>query len=400
MEAQHTPGLETLVRSGQFVAARALLEKDDSDLSRVNTHQESPLHILCDVTFDLESADERERDVIALAGEMLSRRPSLATQVHNRGATPLLICFSWRLNDHDERVFRRSNGLTLYLLRSNPEALRLSLRNELGQWTPFQCACETNANIVVMREMLSVDPSLASTPCVAFDGRARDLSLLLKTPVTMLVNTNVPDNALVNTLQFLLNDQRVKMILKTALHGELVEDSSIELMVHAMCSYQLPLLAHVFGNPSLLAMFQPQLSQRDGRGNLPIHYAVRNPLLKEHGEGHSETAINDAKAYWAEMVRLIVAINPEMALVRDRMGRLPLNLALECTGVAWSGEMIVKLANACPRALYRRGGSIMLYPALIAATRAHESNEHFSVSYELFRETPQLFSQAWLGANG
>ena len=57
-------------------------------------------------------------------------------------------------------------------------------------------------------------------------------------------------------------------------------------------------------------------------------------------------------------------------------------------------EDIVAIAEANPRALYRRDSSTKLFPFLLAATRANESDEHLSVVYELLLKTPEIFLHA------
>lgn len=78
----------------------------------------------------------------------------------------------------------------------------------------------------------------------------------------------------------------------------------------------------------------------------------------------------------------------------DSEGRLPLFVALNNRGLCWNRKVILTLADASPGVLQRRDAEHKLVPVLLAATRANQSNEHLSVTYELLLKTPEIIMHA------
>jgi hypothetical protein len=166
-------------------------------------------------------------------------------------------------------------------------------------------------------------------------------------------------------------------------------------LAHAMCSYFFckTFLEQLVFCPDRASLFLGQLLQRDERGNLPLHYAVQCRFVKDWDD-QEKLHVQEAKLYWADIVAILVKTGPEAALAMDGHGQLPLFTALRATGLSWNHAMIMKLVKECPRVLHQREESSMLFPALFAATRASESDEHLSVAYELLKETPELMLHA------
>jgi hypothetical protein len=111
-------------------------------------------------------------------------------------------------------------------------------------------------------------------------------------------------------------------------------------------------------------------------------------------EGHYPLHLACMKQWKAkeEILNMILAADPSMAAITDPDSRYPLNLACECGGV--SSLFFVSLVRAYPSALTVMDPKFQLYPFLVAAACASESDgdERTGAAFELLVAAPDLLS--------
>lgn len=370
MEDEDMPTLHHLVRQGLYQEATKHLDENPQDVTRKDARGMTALHWLCDGSVDDNDADE----VVALAEKMVNLCPEIAAERDNQNSTPLHASVEQR-----GETAPRVSDLALLLIRTHPEAvnvIREVSHYEHERMTPFHLACQANADIKVLQAMLEQNPSLASQPytdTVVFNNALR-----------LLWDANE------NTI-----DDSTVLILLTALKGRVVDPLPTNHLVHAVCNYPCTpeYIGGLFGAES--QYFLPQLWNRDDRGNLPLHYAV-NPtyVYGQCFEGTDSEFLVLAKDLLALLVDFVLKIYSDAASMTGAEGKLPLFMALSNTGVSWNRKVILRIAEAHPQALHRRDSDMKLFPVLLAATQANESNEHLSVTYELLLKTPELLLHA------
>ena len=102
-----------------------------------------------------------------------------------------------------------------------------------------------------------------------------------------------------------------------------------------------------------LKLHPEQVHEKVG-GSLPLHLAASCPAT-----------IMDAHHKDGYYVCSLLSLFPKASQVTDRIGRLPVHIAIEC-GKSWDG-VIQKLLQVFPTALLIRDGKYCLLPAMLAA---------------------------------
>lgn len=146
----------------------------------------------------------------------------------------------------------RSTGLALVLISADPAIV--SIRNKHCGFTPFHTACDADADIVVLRAMLEVNPDLAAA-----------MAQNSKTPMDILLRKNgwnISGTAM----------DKVALILLTNFKGRVMDPLPMHQMVHAVCCYPRPLTFLT----RIMKTFPEQTHQPDDEGLMPLHYAVKH----------------------------------------------------------------------------------------------------------------------------
>ena len=320
------------------------------------------------MNLDTDEAGTVER-ALELSRILLQLNPLIAENRDSYGRTALHYSMGLRedaANILDIFFVPPFTALALLLIDAYPEGVSMK---DVDEMTPFHAACRAKADFEVFKAMLEVNPTLAS-----------QLTLSSDMPFDVLCRANG------STI-----DERVTLILLTTLKGRVMDPVPTEHLLHAACNYRCPqsLYRKLFtaGNDIL-----QQLTIRDDQGNLPLHYAVRASFLqsvrKKRWWLHSFQ--NDSTT----LIGTLLDLFPEAASMADHEGRLPLFIALKNPGMSWVRRSILRIVDAYPQVLNRRDAENKLFPALLAATRANESTEHLSISYELLLKTPEMMLHA------
>lgn len=167
-------------------------------------------------------------------------------------------------------------------------------------------------------------------------------------------------------------------------------------------------------------LFPEELSQLDGAGRLPIHYAASRQWHAwdwPRDDGLNEQAA--AKLLEYESLRVLksaIALSPRKAVrVVDNDRRLVLHHVVDTFVKASSHvvcavstpmeemlQVLVDLVGRYPESLQRRDGVSMLYPFLQATALATEEKKHahvreelpLSLTYALLRNNPTILARA------
>lgn len=293
--------LHALVREQRYDAALVHIHKNPEDVSTVDCLDRTPLHELC---------DQRTLDqtAISLAEVIVRLRPEIVGMPDYLGWTPLHYCVQVRNTWKGKRIRRSlSSMMALTLIHAHPKAVNSVRETSQGLMTPFHLACQADADVSVLQAMLEVNPALAYQ---------EDMRGTSNNPIRLLWNAN--KSAM----------DKLALLLLTSFRGR-VEEPHHHLL-HAACgSQQCP--------PELISQIMESFPacQRDDRGNLPLHYAVR-------GE---------------------------------------------------ESMVIQRLVAAFPEALYTLDAD-SLFPVLLTALRATKSQIHLSLTFELLLAAPDIVLRA------
>lgn len=317
------------------------------------------LHQICKRQKPTESTSDLVEAIIAI-------RPELVATCNDTGWTPLHYCVERRLvlsQQANPTLVRMALGM----IQACPRAVNIVTQSGFKRMTPFHVACEANADVRTLRAMLQVDPSLATRPCVADESTYTSG----KSPVQMLWQAK---GAM----------EKMALLLLTSLKGHVMDDPMpMEHILHAACQQRCP-------RDYLSCLFEEyptQASQRDDKGNLPLHYAVAHASV-------------ESQAYTKFVLEELLKLYPQAASVQDDAGRLPLHVALTGNSrLTWHKGGIDLLVASNPEALYTLDETDRLYPVLTSALHAMSSRLHLSSTYELLLAAPDVVRHALLDNN-
>jgi len=271
----------------------------------------------------------------------------------------------------------RGTELVLLLLKHGPEAVsvRTSSGSKAGR-TPFHIACEANADSRVLKAMLLINPRLATEPYVkkdVYSVAAHPLQLLWNSRAD--ANRRGPTSSTTSTTTSTTHE-KMALLLRAAHYGT-VDDTfhqgSPVLLLHAACSVRCPQDYFL----QLLEQHRDQISTRDERGLLPLHYAI-------------EHASVESQPYTQFVVESLLQAYPQAASVPNIEGRLPLHVALMDSKLTWHKGGIQEIVFAFPEALRIPDPINGLPPFLASAYHAIKSMLHLSTTFELLRTAPEL----------
>jgi hypothetical protein len=124
--------------------------------------------------------------------------------------------------------------------------------------------------------MLEVDPTLAS----------RTVVIIKKVQIASLsaINVSRKETKVMSPIDLLwaANESamdKMGLILLTRFDGRVVNPLPMNTLLHAACSADCHCRWDLFSRILQLNEYSSQASTRDTKGNLPLHYAVRNSFL-------------------------------------------------------------------------------------------------------------------------
>ena len=303
-------------------------------------------------------------------------------------------------NDHatSSTTMSTSTQLVLCLIEACPSAVSVRTKTGFKTKTPFHIACEAGSDYRILRAMLQINPTLAIQPFVQ-QSSSSVYAIPSETPLQLLWKHNFnhinsqyyrnkfdhPPRSIVRrsfkaggggtgSIQELHN--KMALLLQAAHHGTLQERIGKPFRVlNAACSVRCPKDYVAY----LLEEHTNQVSERDEKGLLPLHYAVR------------KTSSLESQTYTQFLVESLLDIYPEAASVEDETGRLPLHVALGGTvGLTWHKGGVQELVLRYPNALRTIDPQTKLVPFLQSAVHAIDSRLHLSTTYELLLTAPEM----------
>lgn len=279
--------------------------------------------------------------------------------------------------NRDEETMSTCTRLVLMLIEACPHAVSVRTKTGLKTKTPFHIACEADADYRVLRAMLLINPILAVQPFV----RSSDIyAASAENPLQLLWKNHHSQYSYHGSTQQNVGNQELKdkmALLLHAAHYGTVQQFRPSLhsfrLLNAACSVRCPkdYVALV------LRQHADQLVEKDEKGLLPLHYAVRN-------------AEPDSPSYTQFIVQALLKAHPEAASVTDDRGRLPLHVAVGDVGLTWHKGGVQELCLQYPNALRTFDPLTGLLPFLQSAEHAINSRLHLSTTLELLLAAPEM----------
>jgi hypothetical protein len=229
-----------------------------------------------------------------------------------------------------------NSPMALTLIRASPQVCRETCRGGFGDRndprvdkTVFHVACEANADIIVLKAILREDPTMASQATVPVWVWLDRLSTVNLNSLAMSYLDSQSTFGGLNKMEIMEisrmatrtpkdvleahNDEssldKVALLLLTQFKGRFVDPLPMHHLLHAACSVACPWACL----DRILEEYSAQASQKDDRGNLPLHYAVQNWWNNDDNVAN---------------VKKILKVNPEALVALDGETRLPPALLL------------------------------------------------------------------------
>jgi ankyrin repeat protein len=366
-----SPALHRLALQRKYSDFIERVKSHPEDVTWTDRYGNNPLHLLC-------AAQQQRDDLLLLKAveSIINVNPAMIAQPNHVGWTPMHHASTKRLSLRPIHNY----DVLLLLMERCPSAVSIPSRAGYKRMTPFHIACcEANADYVILKRMLEIDPSLATRPCVEQEAYAMSespISLIWKhLAVGISVSTNKKD-----TLKRDVFD-KMSLLLLVAYHGRVVEPNhGHRFLLHAACCQRVPraYISHLLSSQSNNEIIRQQARVVDERGNLPLHYAV-------------QTASVDCQLYTQFLIQSLLQVYPEAARQRDAHGRLPLHVAIQDSHMTWHKGGVKELVYAYPDALVSRDEqSKGLYAFMTSAPQAISSRLHLTTTYELLLAAPEM----------
>ena len=353
------------------------VQANPQDIYWADRYGSTALHILC---CSRQVGDPLWRAIDSI----LSRDPRLVRRPNEASWTPLhLAC--------EKRLLWRTNvatgDLVLKLIDACPEAVTMRLQTGYKAKTPFHIACETNADIRVLRAILRVAPSLATQSYYKKDSGDRTRHTKVnETALELLWNAQLKDQRPSSLEESLA---KMEPLLRAAFCGTIMDGDTFASgpfpIVCAACHVRCPraYLSHILTIHSRnIAIPNPET------GLLPLHYAILS----------ADEA--DQTAYTGTLIEWLVEEYPQAALVPFRPGShvMPLHVLIVDRGMTWHKGGVQPLALAATEVLTIADPRSGLVPALESAIYAYLSRIHLSTTYELLRLAPEVLQSGFASA--
>jgi len=308
---------------------------DTSGIDWQDRYGNTALHVLC---------KELQLHMRAISS-IIEKRPQLIARANHANWTPLHLDAERRLSL--TTPMGAYSDILISMIRACPDAVSIPKTTGCTPESPFDIACTANADFVVLKEMLLVDPSL---------------SLPLRRPNT--VKTRL------DHLWRQGASQSMNLIALTAFHGQVTQSESS--LLHSVCYQRVPIQYFEL----TLKNHYCQASQRDHNGNLPLHYACQN-------------VPQGAQPYTQRILKCLLGAYPHAASTMNSEGRLPLHCLLD-EQLTWHNGGILEVVSANSSALRTVDPKTNLFPFQMAATNANRSWGHFSTLLEILLAAPEM----------
>lgn len=366
-----SPTIYRLAADRQYDAIPSRVQSHPEDLHWTDRYGSTALHILC-------QARAVDDPLLAAVDAILRVTPEQVAWANVATWTPLHFAVEKRLAWGNDR---NTTALILRLIKACPSAVSVRTHSGFKTKTPFHIACEADADYVVLKAMLTINPKLATEPYVKKDVYSvveNPLQLLwknykLSTSVSMNNNDNIHNhNSLRSQHQ---TKEKMALLLKAAHYGTVraLPAGRTFRLLNAACSVRCPRDYFAL----VLQEHEDQINQPDLDGLLPLHYAVMNALA-------------DSQAYTHFVVEALLEAFPQGASIADSGGRLPLHVAVSDALMTWHKGGVRELTFSCPNALRQRDPATGLVPFMASASVANKSRLHLSTTFELLLAAPEM----------
>ena len=278
-----------------------------------------------------------------------------------------------------EKRLVASAALMMHLIKACPHAVSLRTKRGYKTKTPFHIACEAGASYRVLKAMLAIDPRLAVQPFVpqedqhCYAAYENPLQLLWRyEPRTVETFTKMAlllQAAYCGTVTNSDSDCEDNNHNNT--HAKQHRSSSFSV-INAVCTVRCPT------DYAAIILDKCPADQPDAHGLLPLHCAVRQQSRRTPPH------------YTQFIIQHLVRKAPATAAVPDRLGRLPLHVAVGDVGLTWHKGGVRELSFTYTAALRQPDPRTGLVPALQSAVRATESRLHLSTTLELLLMAPEV----------
>jgi ankyrin repeat protein len=372
-----SPTIYRLAADRQYDAIPSRVQSHPEDLNWHDRYGSLALHILCQA----RAVDE---PLLAAVDAILRVAPEQVAWANVATWTPLHFAVEKRLAWGNDR---NTTALILRLIKACPSTVSVRTHSGFKTKTPFHIACEADADYVVLKAMLTINPNLATEPYVK-----KDVYSVVENPLQLLWKNNKHSSSTNNNHNHNNDNQnspnhnnslrsqrhtkeKMALLLKAAHYGTVrtLPAGRTFRLLNAACSIRCPRDYFTL----VLQEHRDQIDQPDEDGLLPLHYAVMN-------------ASPDSQAYTHFVVEALLEAYPQGASIADSAGRLPLHVAVSDALMTWHKGGVRELTFSCPNALRRRDPVSGLVPFLASASVANKSRLHLSTTFELLLAAPEM----------
>jgi ankyrin repeat protein len=354
------PTIYKLAADRKYEEIPLRVQSHPDDLRWTDRYGSTALHILC-------QARAVDNDLLAAVEAILRVAPDQVAQPNVATWSPLHFAVEKRLVWGGDRL---TTALILRLIKACPAAVSVRTQSGFKTKTPFHIACEADAEYIVLKTMLTVNPALATEPYVK-----KDIYSVVENPLQLLWKNH--DHYSGNDCSQQQTKEKMALLLKAAHYGTvqtpLPNKRSFRLL-NAACSVRCP--RDYFTR--VLRQNLDQVGQPDENGLMPLYYCIIN-------------ASPDSQAYTQFVVQALLEACPKSAAVPDpATGRVPLHVAVSDALMTWHKGGVRELTFACPDALRKRDPASQLVPFLASGVVADKSRLHLSTTYELLLAAPEM----------
>lgn len=259
---------------------------------------------------------------------LLDTYPSAARKTDKEGSNAL----------HFATHYSASAAVVHALLSKYPKAA--SLQDRYGR-TPLLHAVEKCAGMDVLEQLVQVDPSVITLPCLPEGQRNAPTTrgIAQRTPLYMAWSAVLLDRNARESKRGRKWEKALFLLQSAHKHTRNVKYSfsSMTLSTFLGAAIELDLYLPTEVVPMAVTMHPEQLCERDEvSGRMPLLQAAAAPLVSRQRSD--------------ELISLLLQANPSVIKTRDRSGKSALQLALE-SGKPWSAG-VQRLFQANPDAIY------------------------------------------------
>ena len=224
-----SPALHRLALQRKYSEFIERVASHPEDVTWTDRYGNTALHILC-------SAQQRDDLLLKAIESIIFINPAMIAQPNHVGWTPMHHASTKRLCIRPSSMH---NDVLLLLMEKCPSAVSIPSLAGYKRMTPFHIACEANADYIILKRMLQVDPTLATRPCVEQEAYAMSespISLIWKHNGIVSTSSAVSSSSKSDVLD------KMALLLLAAYHGRVVElpNHHCRFLLHAACCQRVP----------------------------------------------------------------------------------------------------------------------------------------------------------------